>query len=157
MKLNFKKSKNLDIKNNYKELFLIFLKLNQITLQQYENDYEWRYRYFCYRYLVDIRFLKMPKQNIDSFGESVLIEFEKPIHLEFVIRNALHKLGDKWKYTIICCEDNYEFINKINDCISTEFNIIKVDTKDKNKLLKSKDFWDKRRVKILFMVMTQFF
>ena len=151
MKLHFKKSKNLDNKNNYKELLSNFLKLNQITLQQYGNDYEWRYRYFCYRYLVDIRFLKMPKQNIDSFGESVLIEFEKPIHLEFVIRNALDKLGAKWKYTIACCEDNYEFINKINDSISTEFNIIKVDTKDKNKLLKSKDFWDKLTgKKILF-------
>lgn len=140
---NMKQVKKCKNNNSYKELIGEFIKLNQITLHQYGNDYEWRYQYFCYRHLVDIRFLKMPKQNINSLGECVLIEFERPLHLEFVIRNALDKLGNKWKYTIVCCEDNYEFIRSLDNNISTEFNIIKVDTRDKNKLLKRKDFWNK--------------
>ena len=140
---NMKQVKKCKNNNSYKELIGEFIKLNQITLHQYGNDYEWRYQYFCYRHLVDIRFLKMPKQNINSVGECVLIEFERPLHLEFVIRNALDKLGNKWKYTIVCCEDNYEFIRSLDNNISTEFNIIKVDTRDKNKLLKRKDFWNK--------------
>jgi hypothetical protein len=59
------------------------------------------YRYFCYRYLNYIRQYTIPSLSIGNIKEAVLIEFRIFLHLEFLIRNAIHKLGNSWSFTII--------------------------------------------------------
>ena len=58
--------------------------------------------------------------------EAVLIEFRVIIHLGFVIKNAVLKLGSSWSITIVCGEDNYFFIQKIKEDLKRDIRIIKV-------------------------------
>ena len=44
--------------------------------------------------------------------EAVLVEFRLIIHLGFIIKNAILKLGSTWSFTIVCGEDNYFFIKR---------------------------------------------
>jgi len=90
--------------------------------------------------------IKLPKISLNSFNEAVLIEFRKFPHLEFLIRNCILKLGEKWSHTIICGNINYQFIVDICSNISENINIIKVNIdnmipSEYNKFLTSKSFW----------------
>lgn len=58
--------------------------------------------------------------------EAVLIEFRMIIHLGFIIKNAILKLGEEWSFTIVCGIDNYLFIQNIKNNLNRDIKIIKL-------------------------------
>ena len=63
----------------------------------------------------------------DKKLEAVLIELRLLPHLSFIIKNAIYRLGLNWSFTIICGNNNYEFIKKIISKIQGYIRIIKID------------------------------
>ena len=105
------------------------------------------FRYTCFKYIDFIKNIPIPKIPLTSHYEAVLIEFREFPHLEFLIRNAILKLGDKWAFTVICGNINYNFISEMCKQISPNINIIKVNIDNMipyqyNKFLTSKSFWN---------------
>ena len=103
------------------------------------------YRYFCYNCLNLISNKEYPKLELDLLLETVLIEFRILPHLEFLIKNIILKLGNKWSYTIVCGNLNYKYI--LNICYNLNIKIIKLnidnlEVSNYNKLLTSIEFWN---------------
>ena len=90
----------------------------------------------------------MPKISKKKMHEAVFIEFRVLPNIEFVIRNAILKLGSKWSFTIMCGNTNYEYINNICESIdNAKINIIKLDFDNLTQgeysdLLTTTEFWD---------------
>ena len=85
------------------------------------------FRNVCEQYIGYLRNIKLPEfcDITNAINESVLIEYGCLPHLEFVIRNTIIKLGEKWAHTIICGDANYDFIVRTCSNISNKINIIK--------------------------------
>ena len=87
------------------------------------------FRNVCEQYIGYLRNIKLPDfcdiTNANAINESVLIEYGCLPHLEFVIRNTIIKLGEKWAHTIICGDSNYDYIVRTCSNISNKINIIK--------------------------------
>ena len=141
------------------EKYEYFYNLDEFVSLYYPNDniekiYETlinnpkvEYRYFCYRYLNYIRQYTIPELKQGNIKETVLIEFRPFPHLEFLIRNTIHKLGNSWSYTIVCGHDNKKLINTICSKISLNIRIILLPynniTLDQYSLiLASNSFWN---------------
>lgn len=106
------------------------------------------FRYICFKYNHFMKFIELPKFPTKSYYETVLIEFQILPHLEFIIKNTIVKLGEKWSHTVICGNQNYEFMTNICQTISPNINVIKLDIdvmthSQYNDFLTSYDFWNK--------------
>jgi len=105
------------------------------------------YRYFCYRYLNYMRSIELPFVCKNSHKEAVIIEYRKFPHLEFIIRNTIHKLGESWSHTVVCGNLNYEFMKQMCEGISENINVIKTNydnliVTEYSRLLSSLSFWN---------------
>lgn len=92
--------------------------------------------------------ITLPDIPNKSNYEAVFVEFRKLNHVEFIIRNCIHKLGTRFMHTIVCGKDNYNQIKDICQKIKRTINIINLnvsnaDRKYYTNLLLSKDFWNK--------------
>ncbi len=145
--------KNLNkTKNNKKFNNFYYLKLNDF-LQIYNEEKEiiikdpkTNYRYFGYRFNDIIKNKKIPDIKKNSKYEAVLIEFRILPNLEFVLRNAIIKLGEEWSHTIICGLNNYEYMLNLCEQISKEIKVIQLPYTNLNQstyslLLASIKFW----------------
>ena len=115
----------------------------------FSNDKE-HFRYICYSKINELE-LKYNNININydklSHNETVFIEFRVLKHIKFNILNMCNKLPN-WKHTIVCGNDNYNYIKKICLEISDKINIIKLEKNNINLdeyslLLASSSFWKK--------------
>ena len=149
----FLKKEKPNVKVNYfnDELYLNkiedFCKIVNVSKNHVLNDSKQEFRYFCYRYLDYIKMLYLPIIKQNSFYEAVLIEFRCLPHLEFLIRNSINKLGEKWSQTVVCGLNNYKFIYNIVKNIDRKIKIIKLDYEnltqiEYNDLLLTKSFWE---------------
>ena len=89
----------------------------------------------------------IPEIKLYSKKEAVLIEFRRFPHIEFLIRNAINKLGSDWSFTIVCGNLNYKMMFSICNNISKNIKIVKtnydnLDIPKYNIFLKSLDFWN---------------
>lgn len=105
------------------------------------------FRYICYNYLNLIRMVNLPNIPINSKYEAVFIECRCFPHIEFLIRNAIYKLGEEWSHTIVCGRTNYSYVLNIVNKISFNIRVIRIDTNnlsvtEYNKLLTSLNFWE---------------
>ena len=76
-----------------------------------------------------------------------MIEYRIFPHLEFLIRNTIIQLGDKWCHTIVCGNLNYKYIVNLCNSISPNINVIHTDFDNLNqstysKLLATSYFWN---------------
>jgi hypothetical protein len=107
------------------------------------------YRYFGYRFMSLSRLLPIPTDiPVSAKNESVFIEFRKLLNLEFVIRNAVSKLGSGWAHTIVCGNENYKFILEIASRIDSNIRIIlmpvvSVCVDDYSSMLTEPSFWNR--------------
>ena len=106
-----------------------------------------RFRVICEENIPYIRNIDLPVIAKNNPLEAVLIEYRCFPHLEFLIRNAMIKLGDKWSHTIVCGNLNYDFMMAMCANISPEITVIKTDYDNLNQstysvLLASKSFWE---------------
>ena len=58
--------------------------------------------------------------------ETVIVELRELDHLYFIIRNTIRVLGIEWSHTIVCGENNYNFILNIVKRINRNIKIIKL-------------------------------
>lgn len=110
-----------------------------------ENIYQ--FRYTCFKMNYFMKSIVLPKIKKESLYESVIVEFRELPHIEFIIRNTILKLGNKWCHTIICGNQNCEMVEKICKSISLQIKIIKMDIdnmtqNDYSFFLMKKDFWN---------------
>jgi len=134
---------DLYILNNFaEEMSKLYYDINDLEIFNI-----WKFRYICYKFNYFMKHIPLPTIQEQSFYEAVFIDFRSLPNIEFIIRNAILKLGKKWSYTIICGNDNYEYINNIVDNIDKKIKIIRLDYNNVNnseysKLLTSKEFWN---------------
>jgi hypothetical protein len=106
-----------------------------------------QYRSICNKQLKFIRNLILPEFNSESKYEAVLIEYRCLPHLEFLIRNAIIKLGEKWCHTIICGNLNFKYMVNMCQSISPKIKVINTDYDnltqyEYSNFLTTHDFWD---------------
>jgi hypothetical protein len=120
------------------------------------NDFKKTFQNLC---LSNINIFPMHLlQNVSLNGENeaILIEFRILPHVEFIIKNAIIKLGDSFAHTIVCGNENYLMIKQICDNISPNINIIKLEKNnitinEYNNLFYDLSFWERfRGNKLLF-------
>lgn len=138
----------LDIFGN-QESINEFLTLSGNNMIDFNSPYpKVKYRYLCWKYLPNIRNVNMPTIPLDSNLEAVLIECRILPHVEFIIRNAIIKLGSKWSHTIVCGNKNYEYMTKMCKGISPNIKTIRMDVDNLdaattyNDVLTSLSFWN---------------
>lgn len=105
------------------------------------------YRYFCYKYIDYISSYYIPDIILHNTLEAVLIEYRCFQHLEFIIRNAIIKLGIEWSFTVVCGNLNYEFILDMCSKIHQNIKVIKTPYDNLNQstystFMASLDFWN---------------
>jgi len=106
-----------------------------------------RFRVICEENIPYIRNIDLPSITQNNKYEAVLIEYRCFPHLEFLIRNAIIKLGDKWSHTVVCGNLNHDFMVSMCSNISPEIKIIKSEYDNLNqstysKYLATKSFWE---------------
>lgn len=107
------------------------------------------YRSLCVKYTPTIREIPIPNisKHDATIKEAVFIDFRIVPNAEFVIRNAIIKLGPTWSHTIVCGNDNVFAMQQICRSISPNIRIIKFDCNNLNLaqynlLLTSLEFWN---------------
>ncbi len=118
-------------------------------IQRYKSAKDY-HRYLCNSLLSLIRIIPIPKFGITPEYETVLIEFRKFSHLEFLLRNTIIKFPS-WSHTVVCGNLNEDFIRKMctDICKDNEssIKIVKLDIdnltpSDYSSLLSTKNFWE---------------
>jgi hypothetical protein len=94
-----------------------------------------------------IKYTVLPKIKKNSLYEAVFIEFRILPHIEFILRNAIYKIGHNWAFTIVCGKNNYKYMCDICEDISKDIKIIKLDydnmtQQEYSNLLTTKKFWN---------------
>jgi hypothetical protein len=126
--------------------FKEFLKENNLTT--YENTPINNYRRLCSKLNYFMKHIPLSFTiKKKKFYEAVIVEFRILPHIEFIIRNAIHKLGSKWSYTIICGNLNYDLCKSISKNISENITVIKLNYDNMNQqeysnFLMTKEFWN---------------
>jgi hypothetical protein len=131
-----------EIKGEIKNIIKENIKTNLIPITEKEI-----FRTLCNNYLPYIKNINIPNIEIGLEKEAVLIEFRPFPHLEFLLRNAIIKLGNNWSYTIVCGLDNYEMMYSISRKISQNIRIIKtkynnIDVNEYSRFLTQESFWN---------------
>ena len=145
----FRKEINFDIIHN----FAINYKYKNMkkVLSVINKDNKEKHRFICYQNINLISNIFVNEFGIDESKETILIEFRKFPHVEFLLRNIIHKLSKSWNHTIICGKENYDMMieinNKICKHINSKIRIIKLEIDNLSrdeycKLLTSSYFWN---------------
>jgi hypothetical protein len=134
--------------NNKYEILLLkqFLSEYNLKKEDIKNPHN-LFRFICYRFIGFMKPLLLPDISKNSLFEAVLVEFRKLPHLEFIIRNAIYKLGKKWSFTVICGKENQEMMEQICKSISNKIRIIvlpynNISQQEYSNLLITSDFWE---------------
>jgi hypothetical protein len=111
------------------------------------NETEKEFIKLSLKYLKLLRILPVQPISKNSVFEAVFIEYKCISYSEFVIRNTIFKLGEKWSHTVICGTLNYEYMNTMCQSISPNIKVIqtnhsKMNENEYNKFLSSMEFWD---------------
>lgn len=134
-------------------------KLDEYILTQFNNEKQkykltdlkaslnWDFRYICYKFNYFMRYIPLPKIIQNNLYEAVFVEFRILPHIEFLIRNAIFKLGSNWSFTIVCGLDNREYIETVKNNINADIKIIKLkynnlSQQEYSNLLTTKQFWN---------------
>ena len=64
----------------------------------------------------------------------MFIEFRNLPHIYFIIKNAIRVLDRGWSHTIVCGENNYNFILEIKERIGRDIKIIKIEQSNLTRL-----------------------
>jgi len=152
---------SIDIRENItgnrdlSKLIVDMEKDNILTFQTIYGDFDlynkrklqaYIFRLFCYKYRNNLLCNPVPNIPKESIYEAVLIEFRIMPHIEFVLRNAVIKLGDKWSHTVICGTRNSASMLQICSAISSNIKVVvmnydNININTYNNLLHSIDFW----------------
>lgn len=140
---------SLQVRRMYEDKMKSFMKKYNITdRNSIYSDPKVEFRYFCFKYTDYIRnCCILPKVELYQSREAVFLEFREFPHVEFLIRNAIMKLGSKWSFTVICGNNNCKLMIDICKKISKNIKIIILQKEinsinDYSNLLKTIEFWN---------------
>jgi len=124
-----------------------FLQIHNVSEEEMKSNPKVEFRYECFKNIPYMRHIILPEIQQNSYYEAVLIEYRCFPHLEFLIRNTINKLGDKWSHTIVCGILNYDYMIDMCKNISSEIKVIKTDFENLNQntyseMLSSNYFWN---------------
>ena len=102
-----------------------FCKLYNIEETELSTNDHYYFRMLCYKYNLFQKYMPLPPIQLNSYYEAVLIEFRIFPHIEFILRNAIIKLGKSWSFTIICGSTNFDFMKTLVSQISPNIKLIK--------------------------------
>ena len=95
------------------------------------KDHKTRFRKLCHKLNFFMKHVSLPKIRLRSYYEAVLIEFRPFLpHIEFLLRNAILKLGKNWSFTVICGNLNYTCMVSACALVSEKIKIIKIDVEN---------------------------
>lgn len=105
------------------------------------------FRKLCTFYIPYSRTLTLPFiPKLPQRHESVLIEFRSLPHIEFLVRNMIHKLGPNWSHTVVCGNTNHSQIREISASIPNlrilKLNVNNLTQNDYSEYLCTREFWD---------------
>jgi hypothetical protein len=137
--------KNLD--NFIYNQFMKFINELSYDTKMVKNDIIWQYRFLCFKLNYFIRYIPLQKIKQKKLYEAVLIEFRILPNIEFVLRNAILKLGKNWSFTIVCGNTNYKFIKDIVKSVNEKIKIIQLNydnltQEEYSNLLMTENFWN---------------
>jgi hypothetical protein len=120
-------------------------KLN-ISKEEFKKDIKNNFRYLCFKLNYFMKSIALPVIKNNSFYEAVIVEFRELPHIEFIIRNAIYRLGSDWSFTVICGNKNYKLIQDICKKISANIKIINlkydnISQQEYSNLLITSEFW----------------
>lgn len=98
----------------------ITAKVNDLMKNKKSEYYLWRY----YDFFQTI--LKIDNLSKDLEYEHVCFCFERLPHIESILINNIWRLREKWSHTIICCQDNFNFISAFVKKTNANIRIIKL-------------------------------
>ena len=106
----------------------------------------WKFRFACYKLHFFIKHVALPPIKSKSLYEAVFVDFRILPHIEFLIRNAILKLGSEWSYTVVCGKKNASFMTTMCAHISSKINILvlqydNLTQEQYSNLLMTTDFW----------------
>lgn len=110
------------------------------------SDLKQEFRFECFRVLPQMRKIRLPTIQRNKIYEAVFIEFRCFPHCEFLLRNAIYKLGEMWSHTIVCGNANYQFMCDIVSNIQRNIKVVNmgVDNMTQSEysdLLMTVEFW----------------
>jgi hypothetical protein len=119
----------------------------KVKLDDLKKDHKMNFRYLCFKNIPYMKNIIVPEIKQNLIKEAVMIEYRKFPHIEFLIRNAINKLGPTWSYTVICGIINYDYICEMCMTISPNIKVIKTNYENLNqntysKIIASLDFWN---------------
>lgn len=153
-------SPSIELIKNKNEKYLYFIIKEDILstnsyIANFENFYDSIdinnrkiiHRHNCFKNIKSSRNLQITEFGTDKTKETVLIEFRKYPHIEFLLRNTIFKLSSEWNHTVVCGIENYELVNNICKSISSKIKIIKLEISkitpsEYSQLLLTREFWD---------------
>ena len=140
-------NKNKKNTNSYLSLITEFCKIYSVTIHEILENPKIEFRYFCYKYLSYIRNVELSEIYLNKEKEAILIEYRRFPHLEFLIRNAINKIGSDWSYSVVCGNLNYDYMVEMCNNISPNIKIIKTNYDNLNQstysqLFAKVEFWN---------------
>jgi len=112
-----------------------------------ENNFV-KYKNICLPYLNNLRKCKLPNFKKTHDMCTIFIDNRSSNFIEFIIRMTILKLGENISHYIVCTKDNWEYMLKLCNNISSNINLIKlndgieIDSQLKYyRLLTNKHFW----------------
>jgi hypothetical protein len=125
--------------------FIKNLKYNSIRVDN--KNIVWKYRYLCYKLNIFLQHIPLPIIKQKSYYEAVFIDFRILPNIEFVIRNAIFKLGPIWSFTIVCGKENNDYMRNIVKKIDQNIKIIcleynNLSHQEYSNLLTTVNFWE---------------
>jgi hypothetical protein len=110
-----------------KSLITIYCSEYNINYNELSDNDKNKFRYVCFKYNQFMKHIPIPSLKLGSIYEAVFIEFRILPNIEFIVRNAILKLGNSWSFTILCGNTNHYFVKQMASTISDNINIIKLD------------------------------
>jgi hypothetical protein len=107
----------------------------------------WEFRYICFKLNYFMKHIPLPIIKKKGYYEAVFIDFRILPNIEFIIRNAIFKLGSKWSFTIVCGKINNDFINNMVNIIDRNIRVVclehnNLSQQEYSNLLTTKEFWN---------------
>jgi len=112
--MNKIKENSIKVENYFIRQFCYETKINKLNFKKlYQEDKKVNFRYICFKFNYFMKSITLPIIKKSSMYEAVFIEFRELPHIEFIIRNAIYRLGSNWAFTVICGNKNYDYVNTI--------------------------------------------
>jgi hypothetical protein len=128
-------------------LFTEYCTRLNINKNDFKKDVKNSFRYLCFKLSYFMKHVTLPDIKKKSFYEAVIVEFREFPHIDFIIRNAIYRLGSNWSFTVICGNTNYNLISDICKNITPNIKIIKMNSnnmtqQEYSNFLTNKSFWN---------------